>query len=87
MIDDDGNVYAQFGALGVSLLVERDCSIGEAFQAREDLFVEGPAVWSLTASLAGEPGDKSGWPGVRVVEKPLLAGEQVVTVAVDPGAQ
>ena len=29
----------------------------------------------------------SGWPGIRVVERPLLEGEQVMTVEVDPGAQ
>ena len=74
-----------------SLLVERGYSTGEALHAMEDFVVEGPAVRSLTAYWAGDPKGQwvldAGWPGVRVVEKPLLEGEQVVTVALNPGAR
>ena len=70
--DDDGNVYARFAALGVSLLVERGCSTGEALRAIEDMVVEGPTVKSLMAHWSGDPKGQwvldSGWPGVRVVE-------------------
>ena len=79
--DDDGKVYARFAALGVSLLVERGCSTGEALRAIEDMVVEGPAIKSLVAHCSGDPKGRwvldSGWLGVRVVERPLLEGEQV----------
>ena len=75
---EDGNVYAHFASLGVSILVERGCSTGEARRVMEDMVVEGPAVRSLTAYWAGDPKGQwvldSGWPGVRVVEKFLLEG-------------
>ena len=57
----------------------------------EDVVVEGPAVRSLTGYWAGDPKGQwaldAGWFGVRVAEKPLLEGEQVVIVAIDPGAR
>ena len=57
----------------------------------EDFVVEGPSVRSLAAYWAGGPKGHwvldDGWPGVRIVEKPGLEGEQVVTVAIDPGAR
>ena len=57
----------------------------------EDFVVEGSAVRSLTAYWSGDLKGQwvldGGWPGVRVVEKPFLEGEQVVTVAIDPGAR
>ena len=55
------------------------------------MVVEAPAVRSLVAYWSGDPKGQwvldSGGPGIRVVERPLLEGEQVVTVAIDPGAR
>ena len=47
--DDDGDVYAHFSSLRVSLLVEKWCSDGKAIRGAEDMIIEGPAVRSLVA--------------------------------------
>ena len=51
--DEDNSIYARFASLGVSLLVERGCSTGEALRAMEDFVTEGPAVRSLIAYWVG----------------------------------
>ena len=89
--DVDGHVWVEFRTLGVTLLAEGPTVPSEGscrLRAIEPQVLEGPRVCDVSAYLDGAPQGEwildDGWPGVKVVERPLSLGRQVVQMIVEP---
>ena len=94
--DDDGHVWVHFHKLGVTMLAETpDSEPTRSCLARpvEPRVLDGPCVEPVAIYYSGEVGGPPGWicddawPGVKVIEGPLLPGAGKVIVAVEHGAR
>ena len=89
--DAEGNVWVELRALGVTLLAEGSRAGGSAapeLRVVDPCVLHGPCVENVRAVYMGAEQPlwviDAGWPGVKVVERPVVAGEQMVQVAVEP---
>ena len=94
--DDDGHIWVHFTKLGVTVLAETpDLEPTRACRMRpvEPTVLEGPCVEAINVYDSGNDSEKGrwicdeAWPGVKVVEGPLVAGPSQIVVAVEPGAR
>ena len=89
--DEAGVHWVELGALAVTLILEGPSSVRdpeESLRLIEPMVLQGPGVFEVPAVCRGAQSGAwvrgQDWPGVRVVERPLAEGEQIVQVAVEP---
>ena len=95
-MDDDGHIWIHLTKLGITMLAEspeQQPGTGSVLRVREPTVLEGPCVREVPVCCATRTAPEGAWvqndhwPGVHVVEGPLVSGSTNIVVAVDPGAR